>query len=188
MWGCVRLFPAVHEMLVKLRSLGECETTNLTPQNDLIYCSNDPKTAILVRNNPRSRHRRLCSCRGPKWISYSGLFANLFSNRISVRTFDDFVPKWGNIFFVILGPFRPSSIAFEMPDSWGIFPASSFARRDLWLCGVSLAQFYLLSARLDQDDVAYAEAKLPQNILPAWQGDREFIYFFCCFAEGTMCI
>ena len=97
---------------------------------------------------------------------------------------------------LLLGPFRPSSIAFEMPDRWGIYPASSLPRRDLSLCGVSLTQFYLLSARLDQDDVAYAEAKLPQttttttttttNILPAWQGDREFIY--CCFAEGTMCI
>ena len=99
MWGCDEPLPGAHEMLVKLRSLGECETTNLTPQNDLIYLSNDPKTAILVRNNPRSRHRVVCSFRGPKWISYLGLFSNLFSNRISVRTFDDFVPKWGNILY-----------------------------------------------------------------------------------------
>ena len=43
--------------------------------------------------------------------------------------------------------------------------ATSLQLPDLSLCGVSLAQFYLLSARLDQDDVAYAEAKLPQTIL-----------------------
>ena len=59
--------------------------------------------------------------------------------------------------------FCPSSIAFEMPDRWGIFPASSSPRPDFGRNGVSLAQFYLLSARLDQDDVAYAEAKLPQT-------------------------
>ena len=112
-------------------------------------------------------------------------------------------------FSLLLGPFRPSSIAFEMPDRPCNFSASTLHRRDFWLSAVSLTPFYLLSARLDQDDVAYAEAKLPQttydlrlttyylllttyylllNILPAWQGDREFIYFFCCFAEGTMCI
>ena len=93
---------------------------------------------------------------------------------------------------LLLGPFRPSSIAFEMPDWLPNFLASSSPRPDLSRNDVSLTPFYLLSARLDQDDVAYAEAKLPQttttNILPAWQGDREFIYFFCCFAEGTMCI
>ncbi len=34
--------------------------------------------------------------------------------------------------------------------------------------------------------MAYAEAKLPQtiNILPAWPGDREFIYIIVCFASG----
>ena len=98
-------------------------------------------------------------------------------------------PHVGDFFSLLLGPFRPSSIAFEMPDRLAIFLASSPHRRDLSGNAVSLTPFYLLSARLDQDDVAYAEAKLPQtNILPAWQGDRELIYFFCCFAEGTMCI
>ena len=86
-------------------------------------------------------------------------------------------PQVGESFSLLLRPFRPSSIAFEMPDGWGNCPPSSPHRPDLWLFGVSLTPFYLLSARLDQDDVAYAEAKLPQNILPAWQGEREFIYF-----------
>ena len=66
-------------------------------------------------------------------------------------------------FSLLLGPFRPSSIAFEMPDRRRNFPASSSHRPDLSRNGVSLTPFYLLSARLDQDDVAYAEAKLPQT-------------------------
>ena len=59
-------------------------------------------------------------------------------------------------------------------------PASTLHRRDLSRNGVSLTPFYLLSARLDQDDVAYAEAKLPQttNILPAGPVDREFLFLF----------
>ena len=65
---------------------------------------------------------------------------------------------------LLLGPFRPSSIAFEMPDRRRNFPASPLHRPDLAWNDVSLTPFYLLSARLDQDDVAYAEAKLPQTI------------------------
>ena len=93
-------------------------------------------------------------------------------------------------FSLLLGPFRPSSIAFEMPDRRRNFPASSPHRPDLSVSAVSLTPFYLLSARLDQDDVAYAEAKLPQtttNILPAWQGDREFIMFFVASRKG-LCV
>ena len=97
-------------------------------------------------------------------------------------------PSGGIFFRYVLGPFRPSSIAFEMPDRWAIFPASALPRPDLSRNDVSLTPFYLLSARLDQDDVAYAEAKLPQtNILPAGPVDREFFGGGGC-AEGTMYI
>ena len=99
-------------------------------------------------------------------------------------------PHVGDFCSLLLGPFRPSSIAFEMPDSWAIFLASSLHRPDLSLSAVSLTPFYLLSARLDQDDVAYAEAKLPQtttNILPAWPGDREFVCLFFASRKG-LCV
>ena len=72
-------------------------------------------------------------------------------------------PHYGEYFFsYVWGPFRPSSIAFEMSEILLIQSASSPPRRDLSGNGVPLNQFYLYS---HAPDTKMAWLMLKQNSL-----------------------
>ena len=150
-------------MLVKLRSLGECETTNLTPKITWFMVSDFSKMTILVQIYSRSGHRLLSSFWGPKWISHMGLFANLFSNRIFVRTSWHRSPTSRIDFSIRKGAIPPklnciwnARFLAQLPR---IFPAPS------WFILKRCFTYPILptlTRALHQDDVSYA-SKTPSN-------------------------